>query len=60
MFYNIEYAYPPDREGSREVENLTERKNLHRPMYGVRESKCLSVKMFASKNGEMDLLRQCF
>ena len=29
-------------------------------MYGVREFKCLSVKMFASKNGEMDLLRQCF
>ena len=33
---NILY-YPPAREANREVTNLTERKNSHTPVYGVRE-----------------------
>ena len=28
---------PPASEASREVTNLTERKNLHAPLYGFRE-----------------------
>ena len=49
-------------EASREVANLTERKNPHTPIYGVKEfvcmSVCSSVTMCAfSKNGEMHLLR---
>ena len=35
--------YSPESEGSREVANLTERKNLHTPIYGVKEFVCLSV-----------------
>ena len=30
-------------EASREVANLTERKNLHTPVYGVKEFVCLSI-----------------
>ena len=30
--------YPPAREARREVANLTERKNPHSPVYGVKES----------------------
>ena len=37
------YVKPPTSEGSRKVANFTERKNLHTPEYGVRESVCLSV-----------------
>ena len=29
--------YPPASEASREVANLTERKNPHAPVYGVKE-----------------------
>ena len=29
--------YPPVSKASREVENLTERKNLNTPVYGVKE-----------------------
>ena len=29
--------YPPASETSREVANLTKRKNLHTPVYGVKE-----------------------
>ena len=35
--------YPPASEASREVANLTERKNLHTPVYGVKEFVRLSV-----------------
>ena len=34
---------PPAREGSREVANLTEQKNSHTPINGVKEFVCLSV-----------------
>ena len=37
------YNNPPASKASREVANLTERKNLHTPVYGVKESVCLSV-----------------
>ena len=37
--------YPPAREASREVANLTERKNLHTPLNGVKEFVHLSVKI---------------
>ena len=37
------YLYPAS-EGSREVENLTERKNPHNPVYGVKD-RCLSVRL---------------
>ena len=33
-------------EASREVANLTERKNPHTPVYGVKEFVCLSVTKF--------------
>ena len=35
--------YPPASEASREVANLTERKNPRTPVYGVKEFVCLSV-----------------
>ena len=35
--------YPPTSEASREVTNLTERKNPHTPIYDVKEFVCLSV-----------------
>ena len=35
--------YPPVSKVSREVANLTERKNLQTPVYGVKEFGCLSV-----------------
>ena len=35
--------YPPASETSREVANLTERKNPHTSIYGVKECVCLSV-----------------
>ena len=38
--------YPPASEASREVANLTERKNPHTPVYGVKEFVCLSVVKF--------------
>ena len=34
---------PPASEASREEANLTERKNLHTSVYGVKEFICLSV-----------------
>ena len=53
---------PPASEASREVANLTERKNPHTPVYGVKEFVCLSVcpsvtMCASSKNGEMGLFR---
>ena len=36
-------SYPPASEASREVANLTWRKNPHPPVYGVKEFVCLSV-----------------
>ena len=44
--FNIKSAavtYPPVREASREVANLTE-KNLHTPAYGVKE--CLDQNIY--------------
>ena len=38
--------YPPASEVSREVANLTERKNLQTPVNGVKEFVCLSVCLF--------------
>ena len=40
LFYSY---YPPASEVTREGANLTERKNLHTPVYGVKEFVCLSV-----------------
>ena len=37
------HYYPPASEASREVANLTERKNPPTPVYGVKEFVCLSV-----------------
>ena len=37
------YFNPLASEASREVANLTERKNPHTPVYGVKEFVCLSV-----------------
>ena len=39
----LKMNYPPASEGSREVANVTERKNQHTPVYGVKEFVCLSV-----------------
>ena len=36
-------VYPPAREASRELANLTERKNLHTHVNGVKEIVCLSA-----------------
>ena len=36
-------VHPPASEVSREVANLTERKNQHTPIYGVKEFVCLPV-----------------
>ena len=47
--FNIKSAavtYPPVREASREVANLTE-KNLHTPAYGVKEFVCPSFTVFS-------------
>ena len=38
--------YPPASEASREVVNLTERKNPHTSVYGVKKFVCLSVVRF--------------
>ena len=39
-------AYPPASEAIKELADLTERKNPHTPVYGVKESVCLSVTNF--------------
>ena len=41
MKWHFRDTYPPASEASREVANLTERKNPHTPVHGVKE--CLSV-----------------
>ena len=38
--------YPPAREVSSDVANLTERKNPHAPVNGVKEFVCVSVTNF--------------
>ena len=43
VYYTFILCYPPASEASREVANLTERKNPHTPAYGVKEFVCLSV-----------------
>ena len=40
------YPNPPASKASGEVANLTERKNPHAPVYGVKEFVCLSVTKF--------------
>ena len=60
--------YPIGSEARREVANLTERKNLHIPVCGLKEFVCLSVCMYVTKyfftlftkNGEIGLVRHCF
>ena len=43
-FYKVFFKhYPIASEGIRDVANLTERKNLHTPTYGVKKFVCLSV-----------------
>ena len=42
--------YPPASEVSREVASLTERKNPHTPVYGVKEFVCLSVHLWLTLN----------
>ena len=44
--YQTKSSYHPASEASREVANLTERKNLHTPVYGVKEFVFLSVVNF--------------
>ena len=43
MRFTIAQINPPASEASREVANLTERKNTHTPVYGVKEFVFLSV-----------------
>ena len=43
--------HPPAREASREVANLTERKNQPTPVYGVKEFVCLSVRLLPYQLG---------
>ena len=38
-------VYLPASRASRKVANLTEIKNLHTPVYGVKEFACLSVRL---------------
>ena len=42
----LKLFYHPASLANREVANLTERKNLHTPVYGVKEFVCLSVTNF--------------
>ena len=42
---------PPASEASMKVANLTERKNLHTPVYGAKEFVCLSVCMWSTLTG---------
>ena len=45
-FLSTNFGHPPASKARREVANLTERKNLHTPVYGVKEFVCLSVVNF--------------
>ena len=46
-FHRFDFIiYPPESEVSSEVANLTERKNPHAPLYGVKEFVCPSVTIF--------------
>ena len=40
---NTYFSFPPASEASREVANLTKRKNPHTPVLGVKEFVCLYV-----------------
>ena len=44
---NFQQHSPPASKGSREVANLTTRKNMQAHVYGVREIVCLSVMFYA-------------
>ena len=48
---DIQVHSPPASEASREVENLTRRKNPHTPVYGVKES---ILPVFAPKQQFLD------
>ena len=41
----VEMFIPLQVKQVREVANLSERKNLHTPVYGVKEFVCLSVRL---------------
>ena len=43
LIYITTHSHPPASEASREVANLTERKNPHTPVYSVKEFVCLIV-----------------
>ena len=43
VLFNDTLYHPPASEASRELANITERKNPHTPVYGVKEFVCLSV-----------------
>ena len=54
----IQNVYPAASEASREMANLTWRKNPHTPIYGVKEFVCLSVTNFDHiylSTGEIEL-----
>ena len=53
--------YPLASEASREVENLTERKNPHTPVYGVKEFVCLwsTLTPIISGVAEQNGLKKC-
>ena len=51
--------YPPVSEVSREEANLAWRKNIHPPVYGVKEFVCLSVAKFDLnflRTGKIDVM----
>ena len=43
IFWKIFFYIPLQAKPVKEVANLTQRKNLHTPVYGVEEFVCLSV-----------------
>ena len=43
VLVHITFTYPPASKANREEANLTERKNPHTPVYGVKEFVHLSV-----------------
>ena len=52
------YALSPASEASREVANLTERKNTHTPVYGVKEFEQKNYPDFIHSQGGMKFATQ--
>ena len=46
----VSILYPPVREASRELANITVRKNPHTPVHCVKEFVCLSVVVSETKS----------